>query len=119
MRFKEPRRGKRLTLAVSLTSPSLDPILIYTAHLECFCGMLDRFWQVSDIFKDACNRTEKCQLIMGDLNTLGNGVARLGRNYCNDVMRWRSLGYFEAEVFDQCVLKCLGEYELHTMKGGG
>jgi endonuclease/exonuclease/phosphatase family metal-dependent hydrolase len=114
-RFKEPRRGLRRTLAVTIKPPSLEPILVYTAHLECFCGMLDRFWQVSDIFKDARARSEKHQCIMGDLNTLGNGVARLGRNYCNDVMRWRSLGYYEAEIFDQCVLQCKGECEVSVI----
>ena len=111
-RFKEPRRGKRLTLAVTVCPPSHPSVLVYTAHLECFCGMLDRFWQISDIFKDASSQAETCrhQVIMGDLNTLGNGVARLGRNYCNDVMRWRSMGYFEAEVFDQCILQCKGGF---------
>lgn len=66
--------------------------------------MLARMWQTSDIFRDtrqqlAAGKADAAAL-MGDLNTLGNGVARLSPNYCTDRMRWLSLGWYEAEVWD-------------------
>ncbi len=39
-----------------------------------------------------------------DLNTMAHGIARLSRHHCNDVMRWRSLGYSEAQWWDCHVL---------------
>lgn len=70
--------------------------------LQCFCGMLARMWQTADLFRDtreqlAAGKADAAAL-MGDLNTLGNGVARLSPNYCTDHMRWLSLGWYEAEV---------------------
>lgn len=47
---------------------------------------------------------------MGDLNTMGNGVARLSPHYCTDHMRWGSLGWFEAELLDRRVLAVQGEW---------
>jgi hypothetical protein len=46
------------------------------------------------------------QAILGDLNTQANSLARLSSNYCTDHMRWRTLGYFEAEIWDKHVLGC-------------
>lgn len=38
-----------------------------------------------------------CQVIMADLNTMANGIARLSPNYCCDSLRFWSLGQSEAE----------------------
>lgn len=111
--LKEPRRGRRLTAAARVHTPQGD-MLVYSAHLECFCGMLARMAQVSDLFRDARQQASAqpsgrgppaAQALCGDLNTLGNGVARLSPNYCNDVMRFGSLGWFEAEMWERYLLK--------------
>jgi hypothetical protein len=104
---KEPRHGRRLTLAATIHTPQ-GPVLLYTAHLECFCGMLARMQQFSDILSHARQHATQVphQAILGDLNTLANGVARLSPYYCNDQMRWWTLGWYEAEVWDQVILKC-------------
>ena len=44
------------------------------------------------------------QAILGDLNTMGHGIARLSRRQCTDALRFRSLGSYEAEVWHACVL---------------
>ena len=44
------------------------------------------------------------QMILGDLNTMGHGVARLSRHYCCDAMRWRTLGWYEAAWWHAHVL---------------
>lgn len=44
------------------------------------------------------------QAIMGDLNTMAHGVARLSPSYCCDQMRWRSLCWFEADWWHRHVL---------------
>ena len=44
------------------------------------------------------------QAILGDLNTMGHGIARLSRRHCTDALRFRSLGSYEAEVWHACVL---------------
>jgi hypothetical protein len=44
------------------------------------------------------------QMILGDLNTMAHGVARLSPHYCCDVMRWRALGWFEAAWWHSRVL---------------
>ncbi|KAG1678403.1 hypothetical protein FOA52_015170 [Chlamydomonas sp. UWO 241] len=106
---KEPRHGRRLTLSADVATPQ-GSLTVYTAHLECFCGMLARMHQFSDILEAARKRSAAAggkalhQCIAGDLNTLGNGVARLSPKYCNDHMRWWTIGYSEAEVWDQVVM---------------
>ncbi len=44
------------------------------------------------------------QAILGDLNTMGHGIARLSRRHCTDALRLRSLGSYEAEVWQADVL---------------
>ena len=44
------------------------------------------------------------QAILGDLNTMGHGIARLSRRHCTDALRFRSLGSYEAEVWHARVL---------------
>jgi len=45
----------------------------------------------------------KHQLIFGDLNTVAHGVARLSPNYCCDNLRWKSLGWSEAQWWNNHV----------------
>ena len=47
------------------------------------------------------------QAILGDLNTMGHGIARLSRHHCTDALRLLSLGSYEAEVWHACVLSQL------------
>jgi hypothetical protein len=48
---KEPRRGRRTTLAADVAAPG-GPLRVYCTHLEVFCGILGRAWQFSDILRD-------------------------------------------------------------------
>jgi hypothetical protein len=41
-------------------------------------------------------------VIAGDLNTFGHGLLRLSPFHCNDVYRFRSLFYEEAQVHFLC-----------------
>jgi len=41
--------------------------------------------------------------VLGDLNTMANGVARLSPHYCCDHMRWRTLGCSEAQFWHRHV----------------
>ncbi|GIL87753.1 hypothetical protein Vretimale_13082 [Volvox reticuliferus] len=203
---KEPRHGRRLTAAATVHTHQ-GPLLVYSAHLECFCGALARMAQLSDLFRDTRLQQQQLQAraqqpqeldvqrppprtqppfgkadmppdltepqapaspalpapalkpsslanpppaspspsacgdilapqppppttppsdcpgvatppqprvgapgavlraaLMGDLNTLANGVARLSPHYCTDHLRWGSLGWFEAELLDKKVL---------------
>lgn len=43
---KEPRIGKRVTLAATVKSP-LGDIAAYSIHLEVFCGIIGRIWQMN------------------------------------------------------------------------
>ena len=44
------------------------------------------------------------QAILGDLNTMAHGIARLSPNYCCDAMRFWSVGRTEAHFWHQTVL---------------
>lgn len=44
------------------------------------------------------------QAILGDLNTMAHGIARLSPNYCCDAMRFWSIGRTEAYFWHQTVL---------------
>lgn len=90
---REPRRGRRATLAADIVLPTKRPVCsissssshqtsnavddcaaddgagapntvrVYSAHLEVFCGLLDRVWQLSEIFDDAraAQQAGQCQ----------------------------------------------------------
>lgn len=109
---KEPRHGRRLTLAGSVATPQ-GPLLVYSAHLEVFCGMLARMRQFADIMAHVkavdARGGPRHQAILGDLNTQANSLARLSPNYCTDHMRWLSLGWFEAEIWAKYVLGCAAD----------
>lgn len=95
---REPRHGRRCTGVVRVLTPRA-PILVYTAHMELFCGLLDRVILFSEIIADARAHISECphQIIMGDFNTLAHGIARLSPKYCTDIMRILSVGSTESE----------------------
>ncbi|KAK9846438.1 hypothetical protein WJX81_003784 [Elliptochloris bilobata] len=104
---REPRRGRRLTLAALVHVPQRPPLLVYSAHLEVFCGVLARITQFADIIRDSKEHIDQGivhQAVLGDLNTMGHGVARLSHRHCTDALRLRSLGWYEAEVWHAAVL---------------
>lgn len=100
-RLGEPRRGGRYTLAAFLRHPHRPEqrILVYSAHLEVFCGIFGRMRQFSQILEHAHRHaaTTPHQLLLGDLNTMAHGLARFFPKYCCDALRWRSVGWSEAE----------------------
>jgi endonuclease/exonuclease/phosphatase family metal-dependent hydrolase len=131
---REPRSGQRAALAVRVFPPwlvgeegeELDGLLVYSAHLEVFCGVADRAAQFGDLVADAL-RERKRELvaaaaddasspsskqqqrpwrhaILGDLNTMAHGVARLSPHYAHGPLRWRTLGLTEAEWWERHVL---------------
>lgn len=97
----EPRRGIRRSLAAFLRHP-LHPdrkMIVYSVHLEVFCGIFGRLRQFSQIIHHSRSniQTHPHQMILGDLNTMAHGLARFLPKYCCDGMRWRSVGWSEAE----------------------
>ena len=42
--------------------------------------------------------------ILGDMNTMAHGIARLSPNFCCDKMRFRNLGRTEAQFWEDAVL---------------
>lgn len=96
-RMGEPRHGERVTLCAILDVYGRH-LAVYTAHLEVFCGILGRIRQFKDILEDSHRLlpTLPHQLIFGDLNTLGHGVARFHPRFCRDSLRWRTMGSSEA-----------------------
>jgi endonuclease/exonuclease/phosphatase family metal-dependent hydrolase len=110
--LSEPRRGQRAIIAASVTIPWLPrPIICYSLHLEVFCGLLDRLKQFADVLEDANARydRDRCcyHIIMGDLNTMAHGIARLSSKYCLDIMRFWSIGYSEGSWWKKHVLDVL------------
>lgn len=96
----EPRRGGRYALAASLKHPHRsDRVLAYSVHLEVFCGIFGRLRQFSSVLEHSHRHltSHPHQLILGDLNTMAHGLARFFKKYCCDAMRWRSLGWSEAQ----------------------
>ena len=89
--LREPRRGQRAVLRATIAAPGGD-LVVYCAHLEVFCGMLARITQLADIFADSRRMIEAGfvhQAVLGDLNTMAHGVARLSRHFAQDRMRLR------------------------------
>jgi hypothetical protein len=96
----EPREGFRSLLAALVHVPwaSSKPLLVYSLHLEPFAGIIDRLHQLDDVLKDAKERVSQTpfQVISGDLNTLGHGIARFHRKFCGDGLRFRTMGFSES-----------------------
>lgn len=129
---REPRSGQRAALAVRVFPPwlvgddELDGLLVYSAHLEVFCGAADRAAQFGDLVADSLRERERevaaadgassssseqqqqqrpwRHAILGDLNTMAHGVARLSPHYAQGPLRWRTLGLTEAEWWERHVL---------------
>ncbi|KAJ1675974.1 hypothetical protein EV182_000187, partial [Spiromyces aspiralis] len=97
--LREPRLGERYTIAAEVDIPGRSPLLVYSAHFECFCGISGRVGQLADLIKDSRAMAEKFphQLVFGDFNTIGHSLARLSPIFCTDRYRWGSLGMSEPE----------------------
>ena len=103
---KEPRKGERAVLRVTVETPNA-PLVVYCAHFEVFCGMLFRIRHLAEIFEDSRKMIDRGfyhQVIMGDLNTMAHGIARFSPAFCQDQMRFRSLGSDEAVMWERYVL---------------
>lgn len=69
-----------------------------------FCGISDRLYQFSDILKDSRIKAKAGydrQLILGDLNTVANGIARILPLFCTDHLRFKTFGISEATFWRQ------------------
>jgi hypothetical protein len=102
---REPRRGRRAALRALLAAPG-GPLVVYSAHFEVFCGAAARVEQLADLFADARRQRDagRCrQAILGDLNTMAHGIARLSPKYCRDRMRFLSLGRDEGVLWERAV----------------
>ena len=100
-KLNEPRRGCRRSLACFLRHPFSPEkkMIVYSVHLEVFCGIFGRLRQFSQILEHSRANlgTHPHQMILGDLNTMAHGLARFLPNFCCDGMRWKSVGWSEAE----------------------
>lgn len=96
----EPRRGERAILVAEISIPNVpSPVVVYSLHLEVFCGIFGRLAQFSDVLDDSRRMIKEgkpYQLIFGDLNTMAHGLARFSPRFCTDHLRLRSIGYSEA-----------------------
>lgn len=105
MAQSEPRRGQRAVLAATVQTPQ-GPLLCYCLHMEVFCGMLARIEQFADVMHDSKCQIKKGlyhQAILGDLNTMGHGIARFSPKFCTDKMRFWTLGQSEAAFWHRTV----------------
>lgn len=75
--------------------------------LQVFCGIIGRISQFVDILQDSRRMYAKGirnQAILGDLNTMGNGVARLSPSFCSDHLRFKTIGICEARFWKDNLL---------------
>lgn len=119
----EPRRGFRYTVTAAVDVPGwAAPLRVYSSHLEVFCSAFQRAAQFCDVFDDSraaeAEEGARLQLIGGDLNTMGHGIARLAPKYCgHDWARLWTLGQSEGGWFTRNVLH--GEVKKGSENGGG
>mmetsp|Transcript_18331 Transcript_18331/g.43105 ORF Transcript_18331/g.43105 Transcript_18331/m.43105 type:complete len:321 (+) Transcript_18331:35-997(+) len=102
----QPRTGGRVVVWCDVQIPETGSILrCYSAHLENFCGALQRVEQFSEILKHARHH-EGPVIIGGDLNTLMHGVIRFLPMFypSDDFLRYQSLGQSEAAWWRRNVL---------------
>ena len=101
-KIREPRHGKRYSVAAEAETPE-GRVLVYSVHLEVFCGPVGRLIQFSEILSDSQKYVDTLpyQVICGDLNTMNTGVARLSTIFNTDPLRWRTLGISEARLWDK------------------
>lgn len=72
--------------------------------------MLARIEQFADVMQDSKQQIRKGlyhQAIFGDLNTMAHGIARFSPKYCNDKMRFWTLGQSEAAFWDRTVFSIM------------
>lgn len=102
--FREPRNGARITPFARVQSPGA-PMGVYGPHLELFCGASHRMAQMDEIMahatEQAAGRTGDPLVIAGDFNTGAHGLGRAFPRFARDELRWGSLGYTEAEWWQQ------------------
>lgn len=78
--------------------------------MQVFCGIVGRMLQFADVLRDSramYAKGYKHQTIMGDLNTMGNGAARLSPSFCTDHLRFKTLGICEARFWHENLFSVL------------
>ncbi|KAJ2548687.1 hypothetical protein EV175_004732 [Coemansia sp. RSA 1933] len=102
----EPRTGRRCTLVAEVLVPKRPPVLAYSAHFECFTGIVGRTGQLCDLLLDSREAAVKTphQIIFGDFNTFAHSLARFSPKYANGWYRFRSLGMSEPEWWMKNIL---------------
>lgn len=110
---QEPRRGARAALRCTVhCGGTVGDLVVYCLHAEVYCGMLARMKNFADVLTDARRMLHEHAArpiaIMGDLNTMAHGIARLSPRFCCDRMRVRSLCLYEAQVWDRHVFRNVG-----------
>ncbi|KAJ2004965.1 hypothetical protein H4R26_002214 [Coemansia thaxteri] len=102
----EPRVGRRCTLVAEVAVPRRPPLLAYSAHFECFTGIIGRVGQLCDLLRDSSENTERFphQLIFGDFNTFAHSLARFSPAYSNGWYRFRTIGMTEPEWWMKNIL---------------
>eukprot|EP01026_Neomeris_dumetosa_P059131 TRINITY_DN5519_c0_g1_i2.p2 TRINITY_DN5519_c0_g1~~TRINITY_DN5519_c0_g1_i2.p2 ORF type:complete len:227 (-),score=32.78 TRINITY_DN5519_c0_g1_i2:250-930(-) len=106
--LNQDSEGSRSSSSDEKEEEQEEVIMVYSAHLELYCGILSRVHQFSEILRDAKQWIDKGisrQIIGADLNTMGHGFARLSPYYCMDRMRFQSIGYSEARWWDRNVFQ--------------
>lgn len=112
IRLREPRVGYRSALRCTVGDNERS-LFIYSAHLEVFCGALDRVRQFLDVADDAQRQKAECELsgkqfhlfIGGDLNTMAHGIVRFSSKYGTDRMKLLSVGETEGTWFQRKVIR--------------
>ncbi|KAJ2839469.1 hypothetical protein J3B01_000683 [Coemansia erecta] len=104
MQVLEPRLGRRITLAATIRVPRRPPILAYSAHFECFTGIVGRTHQVCDLLHDSTHASIPHQLVFGDFNTFAHSLARFSTKHSHGWHRFRTLGMSEPEWWMENIL---------------
>lgn len=79
--------------------PSGDALDLYSVHTDAYTGIRGRVKQINAVLQDYHSRNggSRAAVIAGDLNTMGDGYKRLIPLFCNDDLRWGSLGLTEQQ----------------------
>ncbi|KAJ1876804.1 hypothetical protein LPJ66_012240, partial [Kickxella alabastrina] len=106
MLLGEPRVGRRCTLVAEVAVPRGPPVLAYSAHFECFTGIIGRTGQLCDLLQDSRESAAELphQIIFGDFNTFAHSLARFSPKYANGWYRFRTLGMSEPEWWIKNIL---------------
>ncbi|KAJ2400643.1 hypothetical protein GGI23_001910 [Coemansia sp. RSA 2559] len=103
----EPRTGRRCTLVAYITVPKRPHVLAYSAHFECFTGIIERTGQLCDLLLDSSKESaakSPHQIIFGDFNTFAHSLARFSPKYANGWYRFRTVGMSEPEWWMKNIL---------------